>query len=32
MRRGRVAANLPRGQYDAEVLVRHIVGAGEIAS
>ncbi|MDX2163741.1 MAG: ATP-binding cassette domain-containing protein [bacterium] len=31
MRRGRVAANLPHGQFDAEILVRHIVGAGEIS-
>jgi len=32
MRRGRVAANLPRGQYDAEVLVKHIVGVAELSA
>jgi ABC-type sugar transport system ATPase subunit len=32
MRRGRVAANLPKGQFDAEILVRHIVGAGETSA
>jgi ABC-type sugar transport system ATPase subunit len=32
MRRGRVVANLPHGQFDAEILVRHIVGAGEISA
>jgi ABC-type sugar transport system ATPase subunit len=29
MRRGRMAANLPRSEADAETLVRHIVGAAE---
>ena len=32
MRRGRVAANLPQGQFDAEILVKHIVGAGELSA
>jgi ABC-type sugar transport system ATPase subunit len=32
MRRGRVVANLPKGQYDVEVLVKHIVGAGEMSA
>jgi ABC-type sugar transport system ATPase subunit len=32
MLRGRVQANLPKGQYDAEVLVRHIMGVGEGAA
>jgi ABC-type sugar transport system ATPase subunit len=31
MRRGRVVANLPRSEADAEVLVKHIVGATEAA-
>ncbi|NWG16789.1 MAG: sugar ABC transporter ATP-binding protein [Chloroflexi bacterium] len=31
MRRGRVVANLPRSQADAEILVKHIVGAAEVA-
>ncbi len=32
MRRGRVAANLPKGHFDAEILVKHIVGVGELGS
>jgi len=32
MRRGRVVANLPKGEYDVEVLVKHIVGAGEMSA
>ena len=32
MRRGRVAANLPKGQFDAEILVKHIVGAGDLSA